>query len=238
MRTVMVLNAKGGAGKTTIATTIASYYATQGLVTVLKDHDPQGSSTDWLKQRPLTRPTIHGISAFRQNLQATRAWQLRLPQNTERLVIDSPAGVDLPKLATVIRNVDKIIIPVIPSPIDIRASAMFIRELFQFMKMYPTRAKVAVVASRVPEKSPTYIALQRVFTNLEIPLVARIGESEHYINGAEHGIGLFEMDAIDTAEQRDAWISLINWLEDAEPSQQGKSRRLFAVESAQKATAL
>jgi chromosome partitioning protein len=46
----MVLNAKGGCGKSTLATNIASYFATQGASVALADYDPQRSSLDWLER--------------------------------------------------------------------------------------------------------------------------------------------------------------------------------------------
>jgi chromosome partitioning protein len=230
MRTVMVLNSKGGAGKTTIATNIAAYFASQGMVTALKDYDPQGSATDWLKSRPISRHPIYGITAFKTSFHATRAWQMRLPNNTERLVIDSPAGVDLPKLATVMRTVDKIVVPVIPSPIDIRASAMFIRDLFQFVKMYPTRAEIAVVASRVPRHSPTYFALQRVFSNLDIPIIAKIHESENYIQAAEHGIGMLEMDSPIVGGDKEDWQPLLYWIDEEAPKPAQKPPGMYAMQ--------
>lgn len=47
MRSIMVLNSKGGSGKSTVATSIASYYATQGNKVMLVDLDPQASSLEW-----------------------------------------------------------------------------------------------------------------------------------------------------------------------------------------------
>ena len=44
MRHIMVLNAKGGCGKSTLATNIASYFATEGASVALADYDPQRSS--------------------------------------------------------------------------------------------------------------------------------------------------------------------------------------------------
>jgi len=51
MQRILVLNPKGGSGKTTVATNLASYYAGRGQRPLLSDNDPQGSSTRWLKKR-------------------------------------------------------------------------------------------------------------------------------------------------------------------------------------------
>ena len=63
MRHIMVLNAKGGCGKSTIATNIASYFANQDAAVALADYDPQRSALDWLERRPDNRPKIAPVAA-------------------------------------------------------------------------------------------------------------------------------------------------------------------------------
>ena len=65
MRRYMVVNAKGGCGKSTLATNIAAYFASQweNADVTLADFDPQQSSMDWLAVRPEDRPPIAGIDA-------------------------------------------------------------------------------------------------------------------------------------------------------------------------------
>ena len=216
MRTVMVINTKGGAGKTTIATTLAGYYAAKNLCTALKDYDPQGSSWEWLQQRPVSRNEIHGIAAFRPANHSTSVWQMRLPVHTERVIIDTPAGVELNKISGLFRSVDKILVPVIPSPIDIRASAMFIRDLLRFIKVCPTNAGVGVIASRVPPNSSTYYAMQRLFANLGIEMIGRLNQSENYMQAAEHGVSVLEMSEPYLEKDRAAWLPILQWLEDGQ----------------------
>ena len=65
MRNIMVINSKGGSGKSTVATNLASCLALQGQSVVLMDHDPQGSSTQWLRARPPARAPIRGTKLGR-----------------------------------------------------------------------------------------------------------------------------------------------------------------------------
>lgn len=51
MRTIMLMNAKGGCGKTTLATNLATWYADEGMKVALADFDPQMSTLDWLEAR-------------------------------------------------------------------------------------------------------------------------------------------------------------------------------------------
>lgn len=214
MRTVMVLNAKGGCGKTTIATNLAGYFASQGAVSALKDYDPLGASMEWLKHRPASAPTIHGLSAFAPPAQTvTRTWALRLPTNTDYLTIDTPAGMDPNRMITVMKSVDRFIIPVVPSPIDVRASGTFIRSLLNFMKLNPCRGEIALLASRATRDSRFYQALQRVFAGFDLPFVSAVSASDHYIGGAERGLSIFEMDLPECSPELQEWDPLIDWID-------------------------
>src|SRR3984893_16731284 len=101
MQRILVLNPKGGSGKTTIATNLASYFASQGDHPLLSDNEPQGSSTRWLKKLTAEQVLIHGIAAFERNSRMTRAWQMRIPSDAAHIVIDTPAAVpahDMPEM--------------------------------------------------------------------------------------------------------------------------------------------
>ncbi|MDH5544331.1 MAG: ParA family protein [Gammaproteobacteria bacterium] len=232
MLTVMVLNSKGGSGKTTLATNLAGYYASKELNTVVKDYDPQGSSSEWLRHRPYSKPHIHGIEAHAKNARATRAWQMRLPTNADRLIIDTPAGVDLYKINSALKDVDRILIPVSPSPIDIRATAIFIRDLHAFFRMYPSRAKVGIIANRVQKESPAYYAMQRIFSNLDISFIAVLSQNETYMQAAEHGVSVLELNGANSDRDKEEWRSLIEWVEEASTTQASQSPskpNLYAV---------
>ena len=64
MTSIMVINAKGGSGKTTISTNLAAYYANADFNVTLVDLDPQNSSLNWLSSRPITKPKIKGVSSL------------------------------------------------------------------------------------------------------------------------------------------------------------------------------
>ncbi len=212
MRTIMVVNAKGGSGKTTLATTLAGYFARRGR-TALKDLDPQGSSNDWLAQRPATLPPIHGIREQRNGPTMTRAWQMRAPLHTQWLVVDTPAGFDPNRFVTELRKVDCLLIPVVPSPIDIRATAAFLKGLSQFRRAYLSRARWGVVANRVAPYSPAFYTLQRIFTNLDIPFIASLSESGAYLRAAQEGRSLWDMEPEAVERERQEWASLLAWVE-------------------------
>ena len=121
MQRILVLNPKGGSGKTTIATNLASYFASQGDRPLLQDNDPQGSSSRWLKKRKPDQAFIHGVASFERNSRMTRAWQMRIPPDAGHVIVDTPAAVPPQELPDMTKNADAIIVPVLPSDIDIHA---------------------------------------------------------------------------------------------------------------------
>jgi len=215
MRTIMVLNAKGGSGKTTLTTNIAGYYASEDKNTVIKDYDSQASSMDWLEQRSSALEDIYGLAAYKPaSSHTTSVFAMRLPQNTERVIVDTPAGVDLNRLIGVFKTVDKIVIPVSASAIEIRATAKFIHQLQQFMKLHPLKADIGIVANRVDIESDAYHSMKTIFNNIDLDFVASLSYHDNYAKSAESGSSVFELDHPDVAIHKFEWASLMNWLED------------------------
>lgn len=205
MRHILVLNAKGGCGKSTIATNLASYYAyEQEQQVALVDFDPQGSSMAWLKVRPDNYPEIHGIAAWKE--------AVRIPKDTEVVIMDAPARVQGKELTQLVRRVETIIVPVLPSPIDIRAAADFMKELLTTGKVSRKETKVAVVANRVRENTLIYQSLQAFLKSLKIPFVTTLRDTQNYIRAEERGVGIFEMAPSQVWWDLEQWEPLVKWL--------------------------
>ena len=204
MRHIMVVNPKGGAGKTTIATNLASYFANQKAVVVLADFDPQSSSLAWLNLRSSGRPPIQGVAAFNSPLRPSR--------RTEYIVMDSPAAVHGRQLSDLVRRAETIIIPVLPSPIDIRAASDFIKEIKSVAKVARKRAKLALIANRVKENTVIHWELDGFLSKQRIPFLATLRDSQNYIRAAERGLGIFEMASYSTAIDREQWAPILKWI--------------------------
>lgn len=213
MQRIVVLNPKGGSGKTTIAINLASYYAVQGLKPVLMDYDPQGSSTRWLKKRSAPQPLIHGIAAYDRNARTTRSFQLRAPGDSQRQVIDTPAAVQPHEMPELVRGADCILVPVLPSDIDIHACSKCIADLLLVAKVKRSDNRIAVIANRVKKHTLVYQSLMRFLGTLHIPIVATFRDSQNYIRAAELGVGIHEMKAYLVREDLDQWGPLIQWLD-------------------------
>jgi len=211
---VSVLNSKGGCGKSMLASNLASHYAVQGFETALIDFDPQGSALRWLSQRPSKSPTIHGVNGGQRSSRVTRSWQMQLPRETQRVVIDTPAGVRGFELGELLRQTDVIVIPVLPSDADIHAGAGFIADLLLDARIRSAGTRVFVVANRVKTNTRIYASLQRFLNRLDFPLAAQFSDSQTYVQAAQQGLGIREMRR-DALVQRELaqWRRLLEALE-------------------------
>ena len=213
MNTILVINTKGGVGKTTIATNLASYFAVNNIPTSIMDYDPQGSSLHWLDKRSPLVTTIHGANAAQPIGGGLRSIRMHVPADTQRLIVDAPAGASRLLLQEMLGKANSIVIPVAPSSIDIHATANFIKELLLVGRIRWRKIRLAVVANRVRNARSVYEPLERFLISLGMPLLTQISDSELYIEAAENGIGVFEMDADVSATQRQEFMPIINWVQ-------------------------
>lgn len=222
MLTVLVINSKGGSGKTTLTTNIASYYADKALKTTILDYDPQSSSLHWLAARPAHLHPIHGANAAPAKGSALRSMQAWVPEATDVLVIDAPAGANGLLLKELVRKANYILIPVAPSAIDIRATAGFIKDLLLVGGARTSTVKIAVVANRVRSQSTTaYVALERFLNSLKLPFLASVSDSENYLKAADSGEGVFDMDEMATFAERQELMPIMRWMEGHFPNRFG-----------------
>jgi chromosome partitioning protein len=217
LQKIVVLNPKGGSGKTTIATNLAAYFASRGFKPALMDMDAQGSSSRWLSQRPEDLAPVHGIAGYERNLRVTRSFAMRVPVECERLIVDTPAAVcpqDLPDLT---RGASAILVPVLPSDIDIHAATKCISDLLLIAKVKREQRRLAVVANRVKRHTIMYRSLMRFLESLDIPVITTLRDSQNYVRASEAGIGLFEMKPRLVREDTDQWQPLVGWITQRQP---------------------
>jgi chromosome partitioning protein len=210
---IVVLNPKGGSGKSTIATNLAAYYAWKGRNVALMDHDPQGSSMRWLKLRPPELPVIHGIAAYERKLGVTRAFALRTPPGTERLVVDTPAAVTSLQMPELTQDAHAVVVPVMPSEIDIHAASRCIADLLLAGRVHRSERRLVIVANRARRYTKAFSSLMRFLDSLRIPVAAVLRDSQAYVRSAECGMGLHEMKGSLLQEDLDTWRPLVEWLE-------------------------
>jgi chromosome partitioning protein len=213
LQKILVLNPKGGSGKSTIATNLAAYYAWKGMRVALMDHDPQGSSMRWLKLRAAELPAIHGIAAYEKKLGVTRTFALRAPPGTERLIIDTPAAVTALQMPELTADASAIVVPVLPSEIDIHAASRCIADLLLVGRIHRSERRLVIVANRARRYTKAYTSLMRFLQSLRIPVAAVLRDSQAYVRSAECGMGIHEMKGSLLQDDLDTWRPLVEWLE-------------------------
>jgi chromosome partitioning protein len=227
MRTILIVNSKGGCGKSTIATNLAAFYAREGKSVALADFDPQGSSLQWLEARSAERPRIEGLSGLESGF--------RLPRQIDYTILDAPAGIRGAELTALVRRAQTILIPVLPSATDMRATARFVHDLLLVGKVSRKETKLATIANRVPEATAmaraaeillngidvpyqsvpgqVYRPLERFLTRLRIPFVTTLPDSPSYALADARGLGICELGESRSAWDFVRWRPLLDWLD-------------------------
>lgn len=211
---IVVLNPKGGSGKTTIAANLLSAYAKAGRRAALIDRDRQGSASRWLSQRPASLPVIHGIRAYEEPpANVTRSFAMRVPPDTERVVVDTAAALTRHELVDAVRNADKILVPVLPSDIDIHAATRCIGDLLVHARVPRGPQRLAVIANRVKRNTVMYHALMRFLDSLGVPVVAVLRDVQAYVRAAESGRGVCELRPSEAGPELRQWRSILRWID-------------------------
>ncbi len=213
LQKIVLLNPKGGSGKSTIATNLAAYYAWKGFNTALMDTDPQGSGMRWLKLRPRSLRPIAAINGFERPMGVTRSFALRTPPGTERLIVDTPAALSAQQMPEVIRDASAIVVPVLPSDIDTYAASRCIADLLLVAKVHRSERRLVIVANRARRYTKAFQALIRFLQSMRIPVAAVLRDSQAYVRSAESGVGIHEMKGSLLRDDLETWKPLTEWLE-------------------------
>lgn len=213
---ILVANAKGGCGKTTLATNLAAYYA-QTQSTQLVDLDPQGSSMKWLNRRKDELPLVNGMrgdkGGYRPNV--TRTWLMHNPEY-ERTIYDAPAGIGGHDLYKLVQLADTILVPVQPSPIDIAATADFIRDLLLDGKVRSLNIRLGIVANRVKANTRVYQSLMRFLKTLNLPFVGVLRDAQNYMKAVDEGLGICELPHSQSQQDMSQLKGVLDWLDGKE----------------------
>jgi chromosome partitioning protein len=224
---IVVLNPKGGCGKTTLATNIASYYARQGAPPTLVDFDPQGFSMRWVEKRPDTLAPVHGVPAY-ESTNGSLANAAELAHKDSRILIcDVPAALTQEQIHDVAYDAHSILIPVMPSEIDVYSASRFIAELLLVSQFDRRDGQLAVVANRTRVNTRSFKTLMRFLTSLKIPIVSVLRDSQNYVHAAANGIGIHDLPAHRASKDVFQMELIVNWLN------LWRMRRLDAVTTSQ-----
>ena len=206
MRTVLVASSKGGAGKTTVATNLAAWFALDGKRTALLDADRQHSATRWAEKRAGMDTAVLPIDGTR------KGWKDRLPSDIERLVVDAAAGDMADDLEAVLDKADAVLVPVNPSMIDLEATVPFLNSLATVARVKKGKLPVALVGNRL---KPWTSASQQAMGQLKAwpyPVVAELRDTQAYVLMVALGKSVFDYRSEQIRGHQDDWAPLLKWL--------------------------
>jgi len=220
-RRILVINGKGGCGKTTIATNLAVAYAAKGRTVALIDQDGQGLSAYWAGLRPSRLPKVRALQ--------TNGCRCRIddlaPRNVERIIVDGHAGDSYGELRSLVQQADVILVPIMPSAIDIQVGGRFITELLTHRRFRATPRSVGVLANRVQPNGDNHAKLARFLGCLGHPVVATLRDSPVYSDAFSAGRGVVDMrDNRAARKETPAWRDITAWV-DAQPAPVSSFRR-------------
>ncbi len=206
MLKVLVASSKGGAGKSTLATNLAGYYSVGGKNTVLVDADRQGSGLRWCEKRASLEHAVLGIPGTR------RDWQRQVPDDAARVIIDTPAGVTAAEVERYLDAVHAILVPILPSAIDLEATEPFLHDLAALERIRRGKVAVGLVANRLkPWTNASQLAVEEM-RRFPFPLVAQLRDTQGYVLANALGKSLFDYHSETVRSHQQDWASLVRWL--------------------------
>lgn len=203
----VVMNPKGGVGKSTLATNLAGYYATRGKAVMLGDVDRQQSAREWLKLRP---PQCASIMSW----EIERGRAAKPPKDASHIVLDTPAGISDKLLEQVITPARRVIVPLQASMLDILATKHFLAQLAEDRAVRKSDALIGVVGMRVDTRTRAFDELQRYLDGLGLPVLGYIRNTQNYVQLAARGLTLFDIAPGRVQQDLEQWAPIIKWVED------------------------
>ncbi len=204
MRTIAIVNAKGGCGKSTVATSLAAAMAWEGHAVALGDMDPQQSSNDWLALRSEEYPAILPVNAS--------GGPLRAPADADTLIIDTPAGLHGSELSHVLQRAETVLIPILPSPVDMRAAWRFLNKLTELKPVRNRDTVVGLVANRVRPQTLIYRELTGFLDDFRFPVIGQLRDSMNYVRAFERGLAVADLPPYLAAGNWEEWEPILAWI--------------------------
>ena len=208
-KTVLVASSKGGVGKTTLSTNLAAHFANDGRRTVLVDADRQGSSRSWAEKRAHLDTAVLPVDGTR------RDWNRKVPDDAQHVVVDAPAGAHGPELTHFLDAADEVVVPVLPSRIDIEATVPFLDTLARHPRVRKGDLPVGLVGNRLRPWTNASQQFMDALRQWPYPLVAELRDTQAYVLMAGLGRSLFDYQSQQVREHQADWAPLLKWLKRA-----------------------
>jgi chromosome partitioning protein len=206
MPVVLIVNPKGGVGKSTVATNLAGYFATRGHKTMLGDLDKQQSSRAWLQLRPAGAAPIKSW-----DIDADRI--ARPPKGVSHVVLDTPAGMHGQLLRDALKVADRVIVPLQASLFDIYATQAFLEKLADKGALKDGDERLGVLGMRVDARTRSAEQLHRFVSSLNVPVLGFLRDTQNYVQLAAHGLTLWDVAPSRVDKDLAQWDSVLAWVD-------------------------
>lgn len=205
MPVIAVINRKGGSGKSTVATHLATWFARDGKPVMLGDVDRQQSARAWLRRRNPMLPSISSWAVDQGNM-------LRVPKDITHVVLDTPGGLRGLELAKIVMQTDVILIPVCNSAFDRESAAACYAELQTLPRVANGRCVVAGIGMRIDSRTHGAQELEDWAKALNLPFLGVLRETQLYVQCLERGMAVFDLSPSRSATDVAQWQPLLDWL--------------------------
>jgi chromosome partitioning protein len=207
MKSVLIINPKGGSGKTTLATNLAGALASAGMGDVrLWDLDRQHSALQWLALRPADRPQVSALTG--------KPGENSRSHGSGWLVLDAPAGIHGKMLQRALKIAHKVIVPIQPSVFDMAASGEFLGELLEDKALRRRQTRIGVVGMRVDPRTRAASTLGAFLQQYDLPILTWLRDTQVYANAAFNGLSIFDLPASISGRDTEQWHPILQWVAD------------------------
>ncbi|GGB43244.1 chromosome partitioning protein ParA [Roseibium aquae] len=203
MRRILIVNSKGGCGKTTIATNLAVALAARGDDVALADADRQKSSLGWMKRRPAHLAKIESLDWTKEGAIGDKDKKL------DAIVIDGPGGLRSELAKNLIAEASDIVVPVLPSAFDWQATVKFLDGIADIKRVRKGKADIFLVANRINRSSSQVAELEQTLAKKGYPVLCRISDRVVYAKHATSGSGVFDFSDARSSDIRGQWHPLL-----------------------------